>query len=72
MKTTIEIKPDQIDSIILAELKWALDSFEEDILRYESGKSTIAVFDTDPVKDVQMLSEYVAAFKKVITYYGTE
>ena len=70
MITTIEIEPEQVDAIIVNELKWAIANFEEDILSYETGKGHISVFDTDPIKDVQMLSEHVAAFKKVLEYYG--
>lgn len=72
MITTIEVEPEQVNAIIVNELKLAIESFEEDILSYESGKGHVFAFDADPIKDVQILSEYVAAFEKVLEYYGTE
>ena len=68
-KITFEMEDEQVDAIIIHELKSAIDSFEKD-LEFRSEGLGLAIFDNDPVKDVSYIQEYISAFKLVLDYYG--
>lgn len=68
-KVTFEMEDEQVDAIIIDELKSAIDSFEKD-LEFRSEGLGLAIFDNDPVKDVSYIQEYISAFKLVLDYYG--
>lgn len=68
-KVTFELEDEQVDAIIIAELKWAINSFEKD-LDFRSEGLGLAIFDNDPVKDVSYIQEYISAFKLILDYYG--
>ena len=68
MKITFEMEDEQVDSIIVQELRRIIDSFEND-LEVRSEGNGLAIFDNDPVKDVLYIQEYIAAFKLILEYY---
>lgn len=70
-KVTIELEDEQIDAIILKELKWGIDKMEEDLEHRANGVG-MCVFDNDPVKDIQYINQYISAFKLIYDYYGGE
>ena len=68
-KITFELEDEQVDAIVIQELKWAIDSFEKD-LEFRSEGVGLSIFDSDPVKDVAYIQEYISAFKLVLDWYG--
>ena len=68
-KITFELEDEQVDAIVIQELKWAIDSFEKDLEIRSEGRP-LAIFDNDPVKDVTYIQEYISAFKLVLDWYG--
>lgn len=68
-KITFELEDEQVDAIVIQQLKWAIDSFEKDLEMRSEGRS-LAIFDNDPVKDVSYIQEYISAFKLVLDWYG--
>jgi hypothetical protein len=68
-KVTFELEDEQVDAIVIQELKWAIIRFEEDLEMRSEGQG-LAVFDNDPVKDVAYIQEYISAFKLVLDWYG--
>ena len=68
-KAKITLEDEQIDSIVVQELKWAIDRYEEDLKNRSEGQGP-GVFDSDPVKDVAYIQEYISAFKLVLDWYG--
>jgi len=68
-KVTIEMEHEQVDAIMVSELKWHLETFRKDLERREKGEG-MAIFDNDPKADVVYLNEYIEAFGLVLDYYG--
>jgi len=68
-KVTFELEDEQVDAIIIQELKGAINRLEEDLEMRSDGRG-LAVFDNDPVKDVIYIQEYISAFKLVLDWYG--
>lgn len=70
-KIMIEMEPEQVDAIMVSELKWHIESFGKDLKRREKGEG-LSIFDDDPKADVVYLNEYIEAFGLVLDYYGGE
>lgn len=68
-KVMIEMEDEQVDAIVIQELKIALAGFEQGIEERSNGEG-LAFFDHDPIKDVDYLLDYVRAFKTALEYYG--
>jgi len=68
-KITFGLEDEQVDAIIIQELKWTIDTFEKD-LEFRSEGVGLSIFDSDPVKDVTYIQEYISAFKLVLDWYG--
>ena len=64
-KITIELEPEQIDVIVVEDLKWHLDRFRQDL---KLNKPRI--FHVDPVKDKKKIKKMILAMRKVLSYYG--
>ena len=68
-KVMIEMEHEQVDAIIVQELKSEIEAFESSVeARAEGGG--MAIFDSDPLKDVEYILEHIRAFKTVLKYYG--
>jgi bifunctional DNA-binding transcriptional regulator/antitoxin component of YhaV-PrlF toxin-antitoxin module len=68
-KVMIEMEDEQIDAIVIQELKNAIESFEQSIEERSNGEG-LAFFDNDPIKDIDFLLDHVRAFTTVLEYYG--
>ena len=68
-KVMIELEDEQVDAIVIQELKNAIASFEQSIEERSNGEG-LAWHDSDPVKDVNYLVEQVRAFTTVLEYFG--
>lgn len=64
-KLTIELEPEQIDVIVVEDLKWHLDRFRQD-LKLDKPR----IFHLDPVKDKKKIKKMILAIRKVLSYYG--
>jgi DNA topoisomerase VI subunit A len=69
VKVTFEMEEQQVDSIIIQDIKRNLKEFEEDLELRADGKG-LAIFHEDPVKDVAQISQYISAFELILDYYG--
>lgn len=66
----IKITDDQINEIVIAELKESIDSLERYLRDYEEdGNKWIAVFDTDPKQDVKKIKKHLKSFRRVLGWY---
>lgn len=68
-KVMIELEDEQVDAIVIQELKNAIASFEQSIEERSNGEG-LAWYDNDPIKDVNYLVEKVRAFTTVLEYFG--
>ena len=68
MKITFEMEEEQVDAILIQELKRSIEMFESDLDNRSNGTGP-GIFDNDPVKDVLYIQEYIAAFKLILEYY---
>lgn len=68
-KVMIEMEDEQVDSIVVQEIKNCIKGFERDLELRTDGKG-LAIFDNDPVKDVLYIQEHISAFKLVVKCYG--
>ena len=68
-KVMIELEDEQVDAIVIQELKNAIASCEQSIEERSNGEG-LAWYDSDPVKDVNYLVDQVRAFMTVLEYYG--
>ena len=68
-KVMIEMEHEQVDAIIIQELKSGLEGFEHDVELRANGEG-MAIFDSDPIKDVEYILEHIRAFQTVLEYYG--
>ena len=67
-KVMIEMESEQIDAIMIGELKCHIETFKKDLGQdLERG---VSIFDNDPKADVVYLNEYIEAFGLVLDYYG--
>lgn len=69
MKLTFEMLDEQVDEIIVQELKNTIETLEQNI-EDRTGENAIWVFDSDPIKDISTINEYISAFKLVLDWYG--
>ena len=68
-KVMIELEDEQVDAIVIQELKNAIASFEQSIEERSNGEG-LAWYDSDPGKGVNYLVEQVRAFTTVLEYFG--
>lgn len=71
MKMTFELEDEQVDAILVQQLKQTIEGLEESLEERANGVG-ISVFDSDPIKDIQYLNEYISAFKLALDWYGGE
>ena len=71
MSTTIELEPEQIDAIIIGELRSNIDSLERNLeSTQDADDDYLGVFDHDPNKDADMIVQHIEALKMIVKYYG--
>lgn len=66
---TIQLEDEQVDSIVVQELRKALEMAERDLEARSDGEG-LAFFDHDPIKDVLYIQEMITSFTNVLEYYG--
>lgn len=74
MKHVIEMEPEQVDAIVVAELKSSIDSLEQD-LKYHSDipeDDYLGIFDNDKSRDAMLTVQHIEAFKLVLSFYSGE
>ena len=68
----INLEPEQVDSIVIQEMRYHIDSLERDYELANSGGEYLGVFDNDPIQDALLIAEHIEAFEKVLRYYSGE
>lgn len=68
-KIMIEMEDEQIDAIVVQEMEKCIKGFERDLELRTEGEG-LAIFDNDPIKDIQYIQEHISAIKLVVKYYG--
>lgn len=62
---SVELEYEQIQSILVQELKWDLDNFRKLVKQSKPN-----VFDTDPETDKKAIRKMIKAYKKILAWYG--
>ena len=81
MSYSITLEPEQIDAIVIGELKQNIDSLEHDLKFAKKAKKAIdanhtndddylGVFVHDPYKDVEEIQKHIDALKLIVDFYG--
>ena len=71
MSVTIQLEEEQIDAIVLKELRSSIDSFERDLQdAQDAGEDYLGVFDNDPSEDANQIVQHIEALQMIIKYYG--
>lgn len=68
---TLKLEPEQVDYILVSELKQQLEWFNRDHSS-RSGGIGIAIFDSDPATDVKLIEQHINAIKTVLSWYGVD
>ena len=71
MKVTFEMEDEQVDAILVNQLKQTIEGLEESLEQRANGVG-ISIFDSDPIEDIQYLNQYISAFKLALDWYGGE
>ena len=66
---TLDVTWEQVDTIIVTELKKQVDVLNQDLERREAGHG-LAIFEHDADKDVAMIRDRIRNFEQVLDYYG--
>jgi len=66
---TLDVTWEQVDYIIISELKKQVDDLNQSLERREAGHGT-AIFEHDADKDISMIRDRIRSFKQVLNYYG--
>lgn len=69
-RVTIELEPEQIDVIVVNELKECLRSFEEMIEDRQRDENALFYFSADRDQDIKEITARRDAFISVLSYYG--
>jgi len=66
---TLDVTWEQVDYIIISELKKHVDDLNRNLEHREAGHGTV-VFEHDIDKDVAMIRDRVRSFEQVLEYFG--
>jgi hypothetical protein len=73
---TIEVESEQIDAIIVSELKSSIDGLEADLNRAlnfsKSEDSYLGVWTHSPEEDMVEIQKHISALKLIVKYYNGE
>lgn len=78
MGASITLEPEQIDAIVIGELRQNIDSLEHDLkfakkaidANHTEDEDYLGVFDHDPYKDAEEIQKYINAFNLIVDFYG--
>lgn len=65
----IELEPEQVDEIVVAQLKEGLKIFEESLSDRQSNENALFHFFADRDQDIKEISAVRDAFTSVLSYY---
>ena len=68
-KIMIEMVDEQIDAIVVQEIKNCIKGFERDLELRKEGKGLV-IFDNDPVVDMMYIEKYIDGCRLVLEYHG--
>ena len=68
----VDLEPEQVDNIVIQEMRYHIDSLERDYKTASEGGEYLGVFDNDPIQDSLLIAEHIEAFEKVLRYYSGE
>jgi len=66
---TLDVTWEQVDYIIVKELRKQMDSLSTSLMQRQEGHGT-AVFEHDVDKDIAMIRDRVRSFEQVLEYFG--
>jgi len=66
---TLDVTWEQVDYIIVSELKKQVDDLNQTLERREAGHGGV-IFEHDVDKDVAMIRDRIRSFEQVLDYYG--
>ena len=66
---SLNVTWEQVDYIIVSELRKQIDDLNRNLEQREAGHGT-AIFEHDINKDVAMIRDRVRSFEQVLEYYG--
>ena len=66
---SLRVTWDQVDHIVINELRWSLDNMKADLQQRREGHG-MAIFHTDLEQDVKAIEEHVRAFELVLNWFG--
>lgn len=66
---TLDVTWEQVDYIIIKELRNQMDSLSTSLMQRQEGHGT-PVFEHDVDKDVAMIRDRIRSFEQVLDYYG--
>ena len=66
---TLNVTWDQVDYIIVSELRKQMDDLNRSLEQREGGHG-VAIFEHDIDKDVALIRDRVRSFEQVLEYYG--
>ena len=66
---TLNVTWEQVDYIIVSELRKQIDDLNRNLEQREAGHGT-AIFEHDIDKDVALIRDRVRSFEQVLEYYG--
>lgn len=69
---SIEIDDEVAESIVIEQLKSAIDILEIDLIGRLNNQSILGVFHNDRLKDIIELQKHLDAFNMVLNYYEPE
>lgn len=65
----IKLTEDQIDEVLITELKQRVECFELDYARRKNG-DIYAIFEHDLNEDLKIIKKHIKACKRLLKYYG--
>ena len=69
---SIEIDDEVAESIVIEQLKSAIDILEIDLIGRLNNQSILGVFHNDRLKDIIEMQKHLDAFNMVLNYYEPE
>lgn len=74
MGYNITLEPEQVDAIIIGELKESIDSLENDLVSIADHRDGyyLGIFDSDPNIDADRIVQHIEAMKLILSFYAGE
>lgn len=68
-KIFVELEVEQLESIVVQELKYARENLINDSIRRQNGVG-MAVFDMNKAADIRAINKHIKALELILNYYG--